>query len=895
MDNQLESCLILDLEPIVWSAAWPPAYGTLPFPDPNGPMDPVPYSLRDRVLQHRDMINTVAIVKAGVHARAVWNGSTDVPIVQGVTGVFDQTGNVDLPFNAWEAGAVPITSSAVIHVGQSSVAWDSLRLTDPGLYDRDLLIYETVARAALIFPEPPLEVLNPAKDKIQPPTAWSKAEGVNVAVTPNSALPLSRDLFKQPDQYLANRDNQVAAYASRLVQALKNPFAFATRLYVAVSGPGARESETYVLTDSLFDSAITYAAGDEVLYLDVWYSAVYTTNTVPSATNHAWTILTDGPTKRQFLADPSLSSRNKIVYNTVAQTLQWFREDLETVHVPQIIGLSIPGVLPNQWVNTVPSVPDRTDSQFWREKAGRVSVSSGTLAYQFGINPTGGSPTDGSMDTLFQSAKALTLAVPQIATIHFNPLSLAPGNYLATLLVRPASQMLLLGTDRVSGGTPVADGLNCSLGNPVSYKVDFPAGAWKAYLDYANWNDPANADSFGFAVRVTLDSTPVMLDALPLPYTDENGHPLPKGTVLRSPAIELAPHTKSYMFNVNWTAGQGTFQLKQVLFVCADTQTGHYAMTASMAGVTARLDVIGQRDVPDVMPFLFNVTTASTNPDMTLAWNARSAATFDSNRDYQQGDQVSYDKENVGSAYWEALLPIPRGQPDPPANPNWSLLAIEPQLPLLVEQVSLHQLVTTPVTPFTVGFQGFRQDMVERAIRCDQDFYRQTIATFGTYYPEFRAFGTATWTLDSTGTWMRLQESHNPRLRQMDNVLSGGIVMDRYYEVVGDPVSSTIVYNGTTYHGGDHFYGVSSQNSFTATGGATLRQVGAYILATPGDVGQPALIPAGLEFVQAAGTIAAHYASYASLPSIVALQPWMVEAGFYVAQPEFWSPSTLSG
>src|SRR5208337_2097948 len=145
----------------------------------------------------------------------------------------------------------------------------------------------------------------------------------------NAAEPMNQATFKNPDLYLASRDNQVAAYVSRVAKALQNPFDYAARIYVqivATNGGDSEESETYVLTNNLFVAGNTYAASEQVLYLGTWYQALVTTTDVPPSAN--WTTLS-GPTLRQFLADPSLDSRNRIVYDTVGKTLQWFRETLD--------------------------------------------------------------------------------------------------------------------------------------------------------------------------------------------------------------------------------------------------------------------------------------------------------------------------------------------------------------------------------------------------------------------------------------------------------------------------------------------------------------------------------------------------------------------------------------
>lgn len=192
----------------------------------------------------------------------------------------------------------------------------------------------------------------------------------------------------------------------------------------------------------------------------------------------------------------------------------------------------------------------------------------------------------------------------------------------------------------------------------------------------------------------------------------------------------------------------------------------------------------------------------------------------------------------------------------------------------------------------TSGNLGFRQDMVERSLRCDQDAYRASISSVGSNFPEFRVANATgySWERESTEAWMGFQESYNPRLREFQAV-SGAILEGRYYEVRG--TTGSLIYNSVVYAPNQRFYGVAGVTTFTPGGDCTLWQVGAYRVSLPGDVGQPAYVPDGLEFVLSAGTVAGWYASYASYPTIQTLQPWMVEKGIYVAQPEFWSPPTM--
>jgi hypothetical protein len=895
MSSQLESALVLTLaETVPWSAALtaPTLSGRLTQVNPGTAFDVLEYARRDREFQHRDLINAAAVMKVSVHAQTVWNGSVVTPVLQGVAGVTDATGtNVFLALDPQEFGSpLPASSTRVYHVGNSSVPYDAIQVTDKGLYARDALLYETLARAAAIFPgTPPLQRADPTDATVGNTRIWATAEGTNRPGVPNAAEPMSARLLGDPDKYLAERDNQVAAYVARIAQALKNPFAFATRLYVAVQGAQARETETYVLTHPVFSVGTTYATGEEVLYQSQWYRANYTTGTTPGGAE--WTAIA-APNLRPFLAEPALSNRNRIVYNIEAKTLQWYRETSDTVHVPQIVGLYVPGVLPEQILATVPLVPEPKDAEFYRQKAARISLADGTWQNLYLIRPTGGALTDGNNDTFYQDSRSLTYTSPSKGTVHFTGITCQPGSYTLTALVRPTSNLQIAGIDLDGGtGVPANNGVNfTALNTTLQYPLSLPAGAWKLYLEFAN-DETSPVDSTGFGILVTLGSTTVLSDTFPLYYTDSTGAALPKGTVLTSGAVDLTSTGDAQTLGITWTNGQGVFHIRKLLLVSDDNATSHYIMEAVWKGAlinqdyTSRLDVVGQRNVPDVMPFSFYLATALADPRVELSWLAATGGNYSPGQRYLPGDQVLYQ-----STYWEADDLIEAGALPPGSNAHWIAQATEPQIPLLVEQIQLQRWVPTLLTPALIGFAGFRQDMLERALRADQDAYRAAVRAVGTEYPEFRDF-CSIWSLASTGSWMRFQDPFNPRLQEITLVESGNIMPDHVYLV---QTAGSVVYDAGTYTLNQKFTGAQDLTEYLALGGATVTQTGAYRLALPGDVGQPGLVPAGLEFVLSAGTVAGWYASYASYPTHQTIQPWMVEAGIHAAQPDFWSPSALN-
>jgi hypothetical protein len=976
MSDKLESALIIQLtEPLKWGAALPApeiVTGRLTQVDPGLPFDVVEYTKRDREFQHRDNIIGAAICKVALHARTVWSGTVVYPRLQGVTRVTDYTGtNIFLGLDPQELGTLPVSNTAVVYVGNADIPYDAIRITDKCLYARDSLCYETLARAAAIFPDKPISENDPTGALVGATSIWATANGTDTSVLPNSAKALDVSLFKEPDMYLAERDNQIAAYVARVAQALKNPFEFASRIYVEIVGPAERESETYVLTETIFKYGTIYATGEEVKYtnpitdsgadtatlaagavalsttgylfgdgndvgrtikLDTsgliytitnyidtthctvtpadtsaadtfvisntiakWWRANYTTGDVPGSA--AWTLIA-GPNLRQFLADPALSSRNRIVYNVAAKTLQWFVERLDTVHVPQIVGFVIPGVLPGQTLETVPLVPENKDSQFWRQKSGRVSLMSGTWASQYNIYPTAGNLTtalgsDPLVPTLFQSAKAVTLMMPSSVVAAF-PTTCSAGTWAMNALVKPASTIFIAGFDRILGGTGVVSnlGVNFSaIGDTIQYQLPLPAGVWQLRIEYTN-DLTASSDSLGFGVIVSLPNQTLLGDATPLYFTDAFGNALPKGQLATSIPIDINTVGQSYTFSIQWTAGSGKLHIRRLIFTSVTNATSHYIMEASWANAipplnyVAKLDVIGQRDTPDVMPFRFYVSAVSANPQITLTWKQARGAAWTNTQKYYPGDQVLY-----SGIYYEAQAIINPGI-QPGGTNDWLVLSREPQIPLVIEQLQLAKLETTVVTPLANDNLGFRQDMVERALRADQDAYRASITSVGSNFPEFRVPNTTgyAWERSSTESWMAFQESYNPRLREMQ-IVSGGIVGGRLYEVRGS--GGVVTYNSTAYSPMQRFYGVAGVTTCTFGGSTELWQVGAYRQSLAGDVGQPAYVPSGLEFILSAGTVAGWYASYASYPSIQVLQPWMIEKGIYVAQPEFWSPPTM--
>jgi len=833
MSGQLESALVLQLtDAIKWESALGPvdATGQLTQVDPNAPLDTTQYARRDRELAYRDLINAAAVVKVSLQTETVWNAADIRPDLQGLT-------TEVLPPTPGDLGRV---NSQVVHVKHASVPKDALD-TDKDLAGRDALLFEVLSRACQIFSDPPLTPNDSTGTNIPGVTAWSLADAVAGRHDINSALPLNRDLFRNPDQNLTDRDNQIAAYVSRLVQILKNPFAFANRLYVHIAGADEREVEVYTLSRIYFRVGTLYNPGDEVFFQTQWYRALTITATTP--TDAVTWLPIDGPTIRVFAAEPAYPGRNQFVYNTVLKTLQWISESASTVHTPQIYALSIIGAIPGQTITTVPQVPQPSDAQFWRQKAGRITYD-GTIAQQLrGLHDTSGVHSGvQQVDTV-----GLTAAGP--LSIPFDvPLS-AKTKYRFSALVRPSQTIDIPGGNNIVALSGTLQGVTFSglfapaalPGKPVPYNIPLPAGNWSVALSYTNLATPTT----GFGTKIRLNGVDILEDTSPLLFQDALGAPLPPGQLVESSPVQFTTNGGQNTLELIWTYGNGQLHVRTLTLESRDVKIGRYAITLDVADGSGSVltthgtdipsvDSSGERDIHAVMPFEFTPVRSTSAPTVIMNW-----------------------------------LPTPNA------------------MPLQVRQVNLERVDHVFPVPEVGGFLSWKQECMDRAERSALSAYNtllSNIRQFALPTPDFTVDGTL-WNKTSTEKWMSAIETYEPRLREETNVSS--VALGRQYLVS----SGSVVYNSGTFATGTKFFG-TNVSDFSASPGAQIDQVGAFRLSFPGNIGRPALIPLGLYFddkdvKQANPTVA-------QIPMVVALQPWMIEAGIYVAQPEFWSPEVVT-
>lgn len=827
--NQLESALVLALrDTIKWeSAVEAPASGTLTPVDPNLPFDARTYQTRDRQLAYRDLILGAAVVEVAVQVGDVWNFSVTKPTLQGPA-------PFSLPFVGTEAGTL---SGQLRHVTNVSIPYDAARYADADLYGRDAVVYEILARACeSTFVDPSIPRIDATGTVIADTSIWPLGQGAVYQADINPVLPLNRDLFKKPDQNLADRDNQLAGYVSRVAQMLKNPFEHALRLYVQVDAYGTtqREPDIYALTS-------------------------------------------DDGTNRIFQTEPALPGANQIIYNVGANTLQWIRERVDEVHVPQIYAMVIPGIEAGQTLETLAEVPDFKDAQYWRGKA-RVLAPDGIsvadtgmyLAYTNSDSVSGGVMQYGSA----------SFTVPDTMTLTMSG-SLSEHQYRVSVLAKPNNHVEIAGAQNLSNTSGTLGGATFDVNVPsgsitdksymvvggdgiiyngslylegdvfagttayptysqygaetsslrqyaLNFVLALPAGPWNVRLEYTNISGFSDKFSIkGEYIAAGSLPVPVIQDIAPIPFLTDNGNIVTTGNA----NVDI-DDTGPFNFPIYWTGGDGQLHIRKLIFESETTQ-GRYAIAGTFAGSVSQVDVTGEDKVPGVLRF-------------------------------------QYDSRGSNAGTTPLVLNFTE----------------EAALPLQIQQVQVQVMDNYVTTPLSSGFQSWRQECLDRTERAIQTSYGYCVQAYGSEVPTVRDSGSF-WTPDSSENWMSFVEIYHPRLRTVENIATDGITPGFQYEVT----TPFINYNGTTYLQGQKFYGAESAGTVYSDG--TVRQVGAFIKSRPGHLGRPCLVPRGVYFDDADKMVKAYYDTPLSTPLLVTCQPWMIEAGLYVAHEDFWTPEVL--
>jgi hypothetical protein len=376
----------------------------------------------------------------------------------------------------------------------------------------------------------------------------------------------------------------------------------------------------------------------------------------------------------------------------------------------------------------------------------------------------------------------------------------------------------------------------------MKYVLAFPPGTWYLKLDYTNLSGTTS----GFGLKIVMNSQTIADDTVPLLFQDSEGVPLANGTPVQSSEYRITTTGGTETLELIWTYGEGSLQINTLTMRTSDRYEGEYYIKAEIHDGAGNDIYFG--DAPTIE------STGRKNIFEVLNWDFM--------------------------ALYDTAAPV--------ATVTWMTSS---ELPIQFRQVSMSEIIPAVATDGMAGFESFRWECVKRAEKSVVTAFNEHTRTSGTLY-DFTTDGTV-WNSNSTDNWMALIEVREPRLRQLVDVPA--VISGRQYEVSGTDVANDyVVYNGGTYALGDVFNGTATASSFLPYGIAQVDQVGAFRRSVPVDMGHPALMPLGLRFDETVGLIRMDNEPKNQVPTIVAMQPWMVEAGLYAVDSDFRSADTAA-
>jgi hypothetical protein len=360
----------------------------------------------------------------------------------------------------------------------------------------------------------------------------------------------------------------------------------------------------------------------------------------------------------------------------------------------------------------------------------------------------------------------------------------------------------------------------------MAWKLALPPGAWKLRIDYTN----VSGSTTGFGVGANYveggNTVQVIKDTTALPFTEANG------VVVSSAegAFDVL-NGNEFSMPIYWSYGDGQLHIRKLTFTNTDLTDCRIAMSGTIGIGEAQVNVVGTRYQPEVL--LFTLQNDAQTPQTVVT--------------FRMGGTIG----------------------------------VDPLLPIQIKQVAVQNVGDYNATLDADGFQGWRQECVDRAERAIATTYNTTVREYGTaFFPTFYSSGTA-WSAYNTEVWMAVAQAKHPRLRELTAIPTTGIAPGRQYEVTTGPVT----YASSVYVAGETFYGVEGETTYA---GGSVDQIGAFRKSNPGHIGKPCLVPYGLSFNGSVASLTVNGTS--AVPSVVAAQPWMIDLGFYTAQEDFWMP-----
>jgi hypothetical protein len=551
----LLSAYILPLVPRVdWAKAVAPT-DALRTVDAPAALDVSQYGQRDRELAYRDLIVAAAVAQVALRTTDIWDFRAPRPIMP-----FPAAGQ--LASNPADYPSVLGFPGRVDHVDNQSIPLDAASV-DKQLYGRDLMLYQSLFRAAAAL------VDNPLPSNVGPDLGasdvWALAYGVNRQLDVGYSLPLAPSLFKTQDQYLAWRDNVLAAYVAATVQNISNIYAIASRLLVQVAGVDAAEADVYVLQ------------GDDGRF-------------------------------RTWAAQPLVPGKLSLVYDRQEQTLSWTGENVSSAPGPAPTATTFTAAFAST-VTVLGDVPGYLDAEYYRQKSSRLNVRP----WHDRVIAVGARPNDFVTGGSLYQVDSVLLPVAGSATFAV-PAVVPSGCVRVGLVVEPSREIDVSGFQNLEGA---ADGTAVTFvsAGTHSWQFSLPAGRLFFSLSYRD----KTFQTLSFNVQCTANATTVFDGALV--YNKAPGAPA------TSQLVELDTVGGPVLFTVSWDGAGGQFTLDKISFftqapsgqqveytVQADL-SGNSSYPLTLAGVPGRVDAV----ILDIC-----VDAELAGPTLTVTWSGGS-------------------------------------------------------------------------------------------------------------------------------------------------------------------------------------------------------------------------------------------------------------------------------
>jgi hypothetical protein len=517
-------------------------------------LDVTKFAARDQELAWRDLAVATVLTETALEVSTTWSFSVARPRLPALA---DTVAFKNDPND--RAGS---SAGSVVHVLRSSIPRDAI-IADQGLYNRDVILHEALARARQVlagvgstplYPEWPGDV------------AWSQADGAPSDAGVGLDKELNTALFSAPDRNLAHVDNQLAGYVARLVDMILNPFEHATRLLVEVTGEAARPPEVYVLRD---------------------------------ADDHS----------RTWVTAPFLANRCQLTYHRQLKTLSW-ADELARVWYPAVpapVALSPTGDARPLAFNVgasqalVRAAKPAPALAGFQAKAARLAFP-GKLEQEVVKNFLPLAPharvASYTLSTpLFEQEDAVLTRAGQQLSVPLD--TLAAGDYRVAVWLQPDAVFKVLGARgaRNSGNVTLVDGASivCPANSTTNWSFGLSGGVWLASFEYTT-NSPGSFE-------VTLNGN-IMTLAGTAP-----------GEFRLSPQVQIAPSTSQDVTlalvvpNLSVNGSPLTVTVRHFELVGQLAQlTADYELEAELNGVTARASFVGKHRRHDVAVFNFKLS-----------------------------------------------------------------------------------------------------------------------------------------------------------------------------------------------------------------------------------------------------------------------------------------------